>query len=165
MNKRAGASAETVQMVYRTLLIFVIAFTILGLGAIFYGVYINTRDAEARTLVSQVKDCIVKEGKVDLTGEMMRYQNNLLDYCKINGTGKVYVYVSIDKSGQNYVFQHGDSGKTWIADFFSKKTVQDRLATYKPGYAGEIFHYPEGFNGNSFYLRIIVEVYVFDDRT
>jgi hypothetical protein len=165
MNKKA-AMGESIQMVYRLFLILVIAFIILGTSAVVLGVYINIRDAEARILASQVLDCLDKDGKINLDLISKDFQNKILDYCKINGTERVFVKIDFLNNEASFaVLQHGDSGKKTIKSILDKNKDSKNLKIYEPGYFLMNFNYPALLNGNLVNCNIKMEVIVLDEET
>lgn len=165
MNKKAEGTAESIQMMYRLVIVFFIAFIILGTSAVAYGVYINTRDSEAELLLGSLRNCIVKSGEVILDGEMLEYNNSIVKYCGFVNLSNVYVSITINLSGEEIILYQGDSGKKWIYEFFSKNPKEIRLKTYKPGYAKSLVHYPVLYKGNKINSNILMEVIIFDEET
>lgn len=170
MNKKAESTAESVQMMYRLFVIFTIAFIILGLGAFIQGVYINTRDSEAELLISNLKICIIEKGVINLDNNILNFKDSIVDYCKISNLNNFYVKISIsyqldNGEKQEILISQGDSGKEWIQKVFSRISVPDRLKKYIPGYTIRALYYPIIYQNKKINSNILMEVFIFDDKT
>ncbi|MFZ5955636.1 MAG: hypothetical protein ACOYT4_04370 [Nanoarchaeota archaeon] len=114
-NKKAGGGSESLLMIFRIVLVSIIALIILGSSAYFYDYYINVRDSEANILEEQILDCVLKNGNlIEIPNE---YNQNILDFCKIKNSNQFFVNVTIYDSDFNSIKQYiqGDSGFTWIS--------------------------------------------------
>jgi len=170
MNKliyKKAAIGESIQNVYRLVVIMAIAFIILGTSAIVLGVYINVRDGEARILANQVFDCLNNDGVINLDQIKISDRNKILDYCGINNTARFYVRVDFSESGKSFlVLQHGDSSKMVVKTIFDNNNYNKRLEIYKPGYMGmPEFNYPVLFNNNLRVVNVKMEVLVLDEES
>ncbi|MFH0808275.1 MAG: hypothetical protein V1888_01530 [archaeon] len=140
LNKR-GQMAEGIHMMYRLLMVSLVAFIVFGAGSFVYTYYIDVRDVEARILVREVVDCLVDDGVLDLSGE-------LLGGCDVVKSDRFYVGVDVFRDGESIKkFSEGDSGALWIRDLFGKvsgmtgnavfsdvSNAADSIAKYEPGY-------------------------------
>ena len=142
---KRGQMAEGIHMMYRLMMVSLVAFIVFSAGAFVYDYYIDVRDVEARILTREVVDCLVVDGVLDLGGE-------LLDGCGFVKSERFYVGAEVrwqDAGGRMQVieFSEGDKGALWIKDLFGKvgdatgsvmmgnavKTV-DNIIKYEPGY-------------------------------
>lgn len=131
MSKK-GAIGEGVLMIYRMVLVAVIAIIIIGLSAIYYDYYINVRGVEARILTKQIVNCLAPEGIVDLAKITDESRTKILDYCKINHADRFYVRISVYENNNPIVLQQGDSGLEWVKEIYkNKESVQD-IKKYEP---------------------------------
>jgi hypothetical protein len=133
INKR-GQMGEGVFLIYRLLIITVIAFVIFGISSVFYNHEIDIRDAEAVLLAREISDCLSPNGVLDLDG--ISSYGELFSYCGFPESERFYVgvdvYTGSEKVGRLY---QGDSGSLWIKELFGGDV--DDLGTmgkYKPGY-------------------------------
>ncbi|MBU2576976.1 MAG: hypothetical protein KKF50_04605 [Nanoarchaeota archaeon] len=135
MISKRGAMGEGVFMIYRLLLVSVIAFAIFGISSIFYAYEIEVRDSEAVILTRQVSECLAPEGvfNLDLISEDSR--KSILSYCGLSNE-RFYVGVEVLNEAGDVIaeFSQGDSGSGWV-----RKLTQG-AGQYDPGY--RIFEYP-----------------------
>lgn len=143
IRSKKAALGESVLMLYRLIMITIIAFVIFGISAVFYTYYIDVRHSEAGILSKQVINCISPEGILDLN-KISGYENKILDYCKIKNTGRFYVNVTITgESGKEMgVLQNGDSGLMWVKDLYDSNANLNSIKQYAPGF----YHPDEGYN-------------------
>ena len=118
MRNKSGQMAEGIHMMYRLLMVTIVAFFVFGAGSYVYTYYIDVRDVEARILTREVVECLVDDGVLDLGGE-------LLGDCEFVESERLYVGVEVrwqDAGGRMQVieFSEGDSGALWIRDLFGK---------------------------------------------
>jgi len=134
MNKH-GAMGEGVFMIFRLVLVSVIAFTIFGIASIFYAYHIDVRDAEAIVLTRQVSECLSPEGVLNLDSISGDSRNSILSYCGF-ANERFYVGIEVLDELGNVVaeFSQGDSGSGWVT-----KLTQN-IGRYNPGYV--TFEYP-----------------------
>ena len=136
MNKR-GDVGEGIIMMYRLVLVTIIAFIILGIAAFVYDFDINVRYSEAAIMQKRVVNCFAPEGAVDLD-KLSVVGKELFGYCEIKiSDGEVgRFYVSVVVKGANgeelKKFEQGDSGIFWISDL-SKKAGGNEFKKYNPG--------------------------------
>jgi len=170
VGKKASGTSEMVVMIYRLLLVAVIAVIILGISSVFYYHYISVRTSEAILVDRQVVDCLAPEGIVDISlGKDGGF--DLFSYCGINGGNldRFFVNVSVRDSDGNEVWktQQGDSGSVWVEKFF--KTVEaESLSAVKlsePGSYSYMYYAVLAENG---VIKgkgdLMMEVVVRDDR-
>ena len=134
---KKGAIEESVIMIYRLLLVTIIAFFILGVGAFVYDYYADIRDAEAILLARSVVSCFSPDGKIStqaLPAEEKR-EKFLEEYCKMQGIERFYVNVEIDKKdgSEKIVFEEGRSNLAWTKGIFMNKELTSKIRKYKPG--------------------------------
>jgi len=115
MRNKSGQMAEGIHMMYRLLMVTIVAFFVFGAGSYVYTYYIDVRDVEARILTREVVECLVDDGVLDLGGE-------LLGDCEFVESERLYVGVEVvDLEGKELAkFSEGDSGALWIRDLFGK---------------------------------------------
>lgn len=139
---KRGQMAEGINMMYRLLMVSLVAFVVFGAGSYVYTYYIDVRDVEARILAREVVDCLVEDGVLDLRGDGF-------GSCDFVKDDRFYVGVEIvDVDGEDIVkFDEGDSGALWIRDLFGKVNrvtgsvvagdavgAVDSIVQYEPGY-------------------------------
>ena len=134
LDKRA-AMGEGVFMIYRLVLVSVIAFTIFGISSIFYSYNIEIRDAEAVILIRQVSECLSPEGVLDLDSISEDSRKNILSYCGYSDD-RFYAGVEVLDGAGNIVaeFSEGDSGAGWV------RKLTEGLEKYNQGYS--VLEYP-----------------------
>jgi len=134
INKNA-AMGEGVFMIFRLVLVSVIAFTIFGISSIFYAYHIDVRDAEAVILTRQVSECLSPEGVLNLDVITEDSRKSILSYCGLSKE-RFYVGVEVLNSSGNVVaeFSQGDSGSGWV------RKLTEGVGQYDPGY--RTFEYP-----------------------
>lgn len=134
LDKKA-AMGEGVFMIYRLVLVSVIAFTIFGISSIFYSYDIEVRDAEAVILTRQVSECLSPEGVLDLDSIPENSRKEILSHCGYSDD-RFYVGVEVLDGAGNIVaeFSQGDSGAGWV-----RKLTED-FEKYKQGYS--VLEYP-----------------------
>jgi len=142
MGKR-GQIGEGVVMIYRLLIVTVIAFIIFGVGSVFYDYEIDVRDAEARILGREVIDCLAPEGVLDLDKISKNDYGRIVSYCGILGEDRFYVGIDVLDSSGNKVIKlyEGDSGVLWLTGLYGRAVVTgqavagvDGNGKYEPGY-------------------------------
>lgn len=136
LGKRA-AMGEGVLMIYRLLLVSLIAVIVLGLSSVFYDHYIDVRDVEARLLAREVVECLAPSGIVDLGKISEEEKRALLSYCGFDDSERFYVGVTVTDSDDGGVVKmfHGDSGALWVKKLFELEPSKlERIKKYKPGY-------------------------------
>ncbi len=119
---------EGVFMIYRLVLVSVIAFAIFGISSIFYAYEIEIRDSEAVILTRQVSECLAPEGVLNLDVISEEFENSILSYCGLSKE-RFYVNVKVLNGAGEIVaeFSQGDSGASWV-----KKLTQG-AGKYDPG--------------------------------
>jgi len=141
MKNKRGILGEGVLMIYRLLLVSLLAFIILGVSSVFYIHYIDVRDAEARIIAREVVNCLAPEGIF----EHLEKNNEILVSCGFDDREIKRFYVDVvvkDSFGNEVVkFSQGDSGAIWIKEIFSSnaKFESKDIGRYEPGYYKEIF--------------------------
>lgn len=142
INNNRAMMGESMLMIYRILLITIIALVVLGCSAFFYDYYLSVRDTEAVIMSKEVANCIVNNSFIDLV-KLKGQETNILDYCKIKNVDRFYVKINIlDISGNSITtYSQGDSGSIWVkkivdsnSAYFSRTNV-DKLLKYDPGYS------------------------------
>lgn len=134
LNKR-GQMAEGIHMMYRLLMVSLVAFVVFGAGSFVYTYYIDVRDVEARILAREVVECLVEDGVLDLRGQ-------LFGECEFVSDGRFYVGVEVWEGDElRAEFSEGDSGALWIRDLYGKVVATGKsvtgvegIAKYDPGY-------------------------------
>lgn len=128
-------------MIYRLLMISVIAVVVFGVSNIFYNYEIDVRDAEARILAREVVECLSGNGVLDLNNVEVGDYGRIVSYCGLSLSDRFYVGVDvIDSSDKEIVkFYEGDSGALWIRELFvfTENTVigdNPNIKKYNPGY-------------------------------
>jgi hypothetical protein len=128
INKRA-AMGEGVFMIFRLVIVSIIAFTIFGIASIFYAYEIDVRDAEAVILTRQVSECLSPEGVLNLDEISEEFKNNILSYCGVSNK-RFYIGIEVLDAAGIVVeeFSQGDSGSNWV------KKITQGVGQYDPGY-------------------------------
>ena len=137
MNKHAVAG-EMILMIYRVVIIAIIAFFVLGVSAFAYDYYLDVRDIEARILAREVVNCVAPAGVLDLE-KFKGKETDILDVCEIENTDRFYINVSFCQLDPSFVkgvickdvLSHGDSGLLWIKELYEGKKV-DSLKKFNP---------------------------------
>ena len=134
LDKRA-AMGEGILMIYRLILVSVIAFAIFGISSIFYAYEIEIRDSEAIILTRQVSECLSPEGVLDLDEALEKFKGGILSYCGLSKE-RFYVGVEVLNGAGDVVaeFSQGDSGASWV------RKITQGAGRYDPGY--RTFEYP-----------------------
>lgn len=134
INKR-GAMGEGVFMIFRLVLVSVIAFTIFGIASIFYAYEIDIRDTEAVILTRQVSECLSPDGVLNLDEISEEFENSILSYCEF-ADERFYMGIEVLNGAGDVIaeFSQGDSGSSWV-----RKLTQN-AGQYNPGY--RTFEYP-----------------------
>ena len=124
MNKR-GQMGEGILMIYRLLIVTVVAFVVFGVGSISYGHYIDVRDAEARILAHEISNCLSPEGVLDLNKISEKDYENIISHCGISQAERFYIEVNVVDSSEKEIVKmyQGDSGALWIKELFGKVVV------------------------------------------
>ena len=160
---RKGAMGEGILMIYRLVLVSLIAVVILGLSSVFYAHYIDVRDAEARVLAREVVGCLAPSGVVDLGKISEVDRRALLLYCGFDEGESERFYVGawiFNSSGKNVAnLSYGDSGALWVRKLFEVSSRVERIKKYEPGYFAE--DYPvvlnsDGKSGSWIELEVLV---------
>lgn len=153
MRNKKAASGEMLIMIYRLVIVTLMAFIIIGTSAVVYDFYIDVRDTEARIMAKHVLDCVAPGGKVDLTKIPKDSEDSILDYCGFLDEQAERFYVKVEVEGTT--LKQGDSGKAWIRDFFEGRgEAKDEIAKYEPGYFSETYRSVNG--GKKIKLEVLV---------
>jgi len=134
MKSKNAVVGESIISVYRLFLIAVIAFVVLGVGAISSENYIDVRAIEADILVKQTINCLLPEGVLDLN-KIQGNEEKILDYCGFNGVERLFVFVTVyDEEGKLVkTLKQGDSSLPWVKEIFKDKDKTENILKYKPG--------------------------------
>lgn len=149
INKR-GILGESIVLLYRFLLITLIAFIVLGISSTFYPVKIDIRDSEAKLMTVLVSECLSEEGFFDYNLFKKMEKGNLLEYCNISFSDRFYVNVLVYLEEEELLFEgyQGDRGLLWVKDFLDRGYSKE-IEKYNPGYYN--FEYPtKVFNEDKF---------------
>ena len=135
INKRGESMGEGIFMIYRLILVSVIAFAIFGVSSIFYAYHIEVRDAEAVILTRQVSECISPQGVLSLDEISENAKAGILSYCGI-ADERFYVGVEVLDGSGNVIaeFSQGDAGAGWV------EKITQGIGKYDPGQM--TFEYP-----------------------
>jgi len=159
--------AEGIHMMYRLLMVSLVAFVVFGAGSFIYTYYIDVRDAEARILSRETMECLAPNAILDLEKEI----DDALKDCKIADSERFYVKVNVIDENDKKVAEGniGDSGALWIKDLFGKATTAgnnllgrstDSLVKYDPGYYIANYSILISEDGKKYAGRIEMEVLV-----
>ncbi|MFA5061249.1 MAG: hypothetical protein WC494_02960 [Candidatus Pacearchaeota archaeon] len=157
-NKKA-VMGETVFMMYRLILITLIALAVLGVSSVFYSHYILVRPAEALIMTRQIADCFTLEEKNFEEVE----ERKVLSFCgyEEKEIERFFVKVNfLDNSGNiiKSVYQ-GDDGAMWVKDLYEKQKENVKsIEKYAPGYY--LSEYPLYNKNNGEEIIMKVEVLV-----
>jgi len=165
-NKRGG-TGEEITMIYRLVLITLIAFVIFGVSAIFYDYYIDVRDVEAGVMTKKVVNCLSPNGELEIHEELCG--------LSVFEVERYYVRVSVLDNNFEIVetLEAGDSGVEWVRNIFVPNTFEDlakevksfsgqggskteNLKKYEPGYS--FSNFDSVYNGEA--VKLNVEVWV-----
>ncbi|MGC9309854.1 MAG: hypothetical protein ACP5D2_04135 [Candidatus Nanoarchaeia archaeon] len=127
MNKQA-VLGEGMLMIYRLILVAFIALIVLGLAAVFYDYDINVRNVEASIFTKKAVDCLVEEGKVNLS-RFDEQEDSFMEVCGYSSSDRIYIEARFDEK----VLRQGDAGLVWIKELFDIGN-HDEIRKYKPGY-------------------------------
>ena len=148
---KSGALGEGIIMIYRLVLVSLLALVVLGLSSVFYDHYVDVRPVEAKLLEREVIDCLFPEGVLDLRKIPVEDRRNLLSYCGFGDgeTERFYVGVEVTEHPNlpppnNYFVRsivnlsHGDSGLLWSVGLYGDSS-EDReelknIKKYRPGH-------------------------------
>lgn len=157
---KSGAIGEGVLMIYRLVLVALIAIIILGLSAVYYDYYIDVRNVEARILTKQTVNCLAPEGVVDL-GKLSGQEMKILDYCGIKNTERFYVKINIsENNNQIALLQQGDSGAGWVREIFKNREMTKNIEKYEPGFFSWTYTINLLKDGKSIKSSMYIEVLV-----
>jgi len=147
MNKKGADMGEAIVMIYRLLVISLIAFVVFGVSSIYYNYEIDVRDAEARILSHEISECLSGEGILNLNEIPVEDYGRIISYCGFDFSDRFYVGVNVaDSFGKELArFYQGDSGALWVKELFvevgnSVLKNNVNLEKYNPGYFK--FNYP-----------------------
>ena len=135
MMNKCAAMGEGFFMIFRLVLVSIIAFSIFGISSIFYAYEIEVRDAEAVILTRQVSECLSPEGVLKLEEISEDLRDSILSHCGF-ADERFYVGVEVLDGAENVVaeFSQGDSGSNWV------KKITEGVGKYDIGY--RTFEYP-----------------------
>jgi hypothetical protein len=135
MNKKGDSMAEGTIFIIRLVLIVFIAFIVLGISNLLYGVYIDVRNTEAVIMSRSVADCLSPEGVLNLDSLAEEDYFNLLAYCKIYQSDRFYIGVRLADVNNVSVakLSQGDSSQIWALKILGNK-YSNSLKKYTPGY-------------------------------
>jgi len=145
-----GQMGEGISMIYRLLMVTVVAFIVFGVSSLSYAHYIDVRDAEARILAREASICLSPDGVLNLDSITEKNYKNILSYCGISQSERFYIEVNVVDSFDKKIAKmyEGDSGALWVKDLFltgnavlgwSAKNVE-LINKFNPGYFK--FDYP-----------------------
>ena len=129
--KKRGVMGEGILMVYRLLLVAFVAMIVLGVSSIFYEHYIDVRDAEARIMARGVVDCFTEGEIVHLDDSFVLFEDCGI---KVADQDRFFVRVNMSNDKWDIDLSQGDSGLTWIRDFFATTAEKGGSKMYEPGY-------------------------------
>lgn len=119
MNSKKAQISDAVFMIYRIVLITVIAVVILGLSSVFFEYYLDIKNAEAQILGEKIYSCVVDEGVLDIdeikNSDLFK-EGGILGYCGYDGLEGIYFEMFYFFDGVSEKFEGGDSGLVWIKD-------------------------------------------------
>lgn len=128
-------------MIWRLLIISLVAVAVFSVSAIFYNYEIYVRDAEAKIMAREISDCLTGGGILNLDDILEEDYDNIVSYCGFDFSNRFYVGVNVlDSSGEEIVrFYEGDSGSLWVRELFSvtNKAIfgnEVNVNKYNPGY-------------------------------
>lgn len=136
-----GAMGEMVFMMFRLVLIAVIAFVILGISSTYYSHYIDVRDAEAEIMATNVVECLSPEGVIYPDNFVDGKENSFLIVCGY-GSGELdrfYIRARVfsEEGSEILELSQGEAGMTWVKDIFDKHLEGEGIKKYEPGYYKE----------------------------
>lgn len=158
---KRGQIGEGVIMIYRLLIVTVIAGVIFAVSAIYYDYEIDIRDAEARILTREVVDCLAPKGVLNLDEISESERDEVLSYCDFSEVDRFYVGVDvIDSEGVRIAgLQEGDSGALWIKDLYGKAVATGKAILGAEDSEGRVTG-----KYNPGYYKIEYPVYILNDE-
>ncbi len=148
---KRSAVGEGVLMIYRIILIAIIAFVVLGTSAVVYDYYVDVRGIEARIMAKQVVNCLEPQGSLVSVPDLSK--TKILNFCGIKNTERFYVQINVS----DLRFEQGDSGALWIKQMFdTNKDGTKNIKKYEPGYYFDEFDV--NYNNQKTKLKIMVLV-------
>jgi hypothetical protein len=137
MISKKGVFGEGILMIYRLVLIALIAMIVLGTAAVYYDYYIDIRDVEAAVLAKQSINCLAPEGVLDLS-RFEGKEGNFLEVCGIGGDlDRIYARARVREGSSTSdlkVYEFWDSGMEWIRSIYTS----DVATKYKLGSFGDV---------------------------
>lgn len=136
---KRGQVGEGIMMIYRLLIVTIIAFVIFGVSSVFYDYEIDIRDAEARLLGREIFDCLAPAGVLNLDEIPKKEYGSIVSYCGISSSERIYVGVDVmDFSGKTIAsLYEGDSGAKWIAKLYGRAIFTGKSIVEGQGLDGE----------------------------
>jgi len=143
LNKR-GVIGDYIFMIYRLVLITIVATVIVGICSTAYSLNINVRDSEARILAHETIECLIEKDVLSKPQSVIdEIKYNILDYCSITGDlSRYYISLTYEKDSEKIVLEQGDSGLTFvreIVDALGSEFGKSDFAKYQPGYYNNHF--------------------------
>ncbi len=155
-HKEAQVLGEGMIMMYRLLLVSLVALIVLGISAVFYSHYINVRDAEAIVMSRNIAGCLI-DGDLNFD-EILAENKGILTACGYDAQEieRFFVRVTLDSGKEKLIFSEGDSGATWVLEVFGGDYSTEEIKQYKPGYYN--FSFPLIYNQKDYNVKMEVLV-------
>lgn len=137
MDKGAVLGAG-VLLVYRLVLLVVIAFFVLGVSSMIYRYEINVRDAEAKIISRKVSNCLAVKSD-EVKSLYLQGKDSLFRSCDLLVDETRYLFsvnVSLLDGSRDYLFYSGDMGSRWVRQMSEDFEGYQR---YSPGYSREFY--------------------------
>jgi hypothetical protein len=158
MNKRGG---EEILMIYRIVIVTIVAFVILGTSSIIYNYTVNTRDTEGMLLGRTIMDCIGKDSSIDLDS-MEDFKWDMFGYCDLN-IEEEFAFVSLKfYRGEEELekITGGDESLEWVRKIYTSNLKVESIKDYEPGYYHSrfpmIYYYNEEMIDGEVVLEVII---------
>lgn len=167
MGSKIAQAGESIIMIYRLVLIGIIALVVFGLFQMTYTYHIDVKTSEAKILSRGVAKCLFSGGVLDLEKISEGERKEILNYCGYSFADTKRFYVNLrafNVNGEEIArFYQGDSGKGWVKKLFDTFVAKGEQKKRIPGritkeYKAHMLNEGEKFEGT-----LLMEVLVNDD--
>jgi len=141
-DKRGEGTGESVIMIYRILLVSLIAFVVLGESSVLYAYEISVRDSEALIFARQMVDCIAPSGILNLDALDSKDRGDIFSFCGYDKseTKRFFLSIVAEENGKEVSkLVSGDEGLLWVRKIYMGGFKTENIEQYRPGYYGGIF--------------------------
>jgi hypothetical protein len=117
-----------VLMVYRLVMVTIVALIILGLSATFYQYHIDVRESEIMIFARQAMDCVSPDGIFDLDSISNSSSGTLLEYCGFGEVNGIYI-ISRFYNSSGILIKEFKEGEEPIKEIYRLFAYSDREST------------------------------------